>query len=341
MVSPYLFVGAEDLDFTWVGQSIAIDTSASHFRAGYARYGLSIPPGSSYVITPTAWFASGSFWTTARLWNSVAFYQFPNGNVLFRAHDAAGVLRLQIIGASGVWSVQKVNSVGTATPLFTFAYPFLNGPTFPDKLDIFINYAVSGTVTVYNTQAGTTTQLGTFSGDVTTDGVTSLGSVGFGHSIDGQFSDHGTTSWSEVIVSTQDTRLSSLITFAPVANGVNSNWTGVVGNVNPNLYNDAVINTVAAANLVQEYTIGSFPAGTFYIATVVPTARVARGATGPQNLQMVTRTAAADFVSATQALALAPGRVSVPFDLNPNTGVAWTEADLAAAGFNFGLKSIT
>jgi hypothetical protein len=98
----------------------------------------------------------------------------------------------------------------------------INNPGSPDKIDVYINYAVSGQFTVYYNNV----VIATYSGDVTTDSQTSLSFVDFG--VAGSTNTGGNnvqTAWSEIIVATQDTRNMSLVTQVASAPGNTDTFT--------------------------------------------------------------------------------------------------------------------
>jgi hypothetical protein len=179
-------------------------------------------------------------------------------------------------------------------------------------------------------------QAATYSGDVTTDGQTSLAQLWLG-SGDATWG----TDYSEVIVSTADTRLMHLDTIKPVANGNTMAWTGSVSNINQATYNDSTTISSATSGQIAEFTVPALPAGNWQIAAVVQSARAIEQAGGPQNLQFDTRTGGTDYQSANQPLTVAFGYYYYIWSTNPNTSVAWTISDLGAAAYNLGVESQT
>ncbi len=234
MTSSILFAGQEDLSFSTLGQTfsvgasgpISIDTTAGRFRSGYARYAITIGqngvPASNFVRASFA--NTTSFWTTARNWG-----QNPAGSVVnaqaLRWCDSGGVVRLRIRNTSntpaGPHAIEKVNAAGTATQLGSNVSIFNVGQSVPDKIDIFINYNTSGQFTIYLNG----TQIFSFSGDVTTDGQTTLGLFDLGETGCSNTVTICLSAWSEVIIATRDTRNMSLVTLPPGAPGNSSSWT--------------------------------------------------------------------------------------------------------------------
>jgi hypothetical protein len=258
MVSQILFCGGEDISFIPIGacqigsggqtpfgspsQNTVWqpDTTSGHFRPGYSRYALALFTGSNSGLTVnSAWmrnaasFSSSAFWTSARFWVSTN-NPASSSQQLVRFVDSGGVVRLRITQNATSWpgtiKLEKVNAAGSVTTLATSSGTFgSNAPGIPDKLDVNINYAVSGTFTVYCNGV----QIVTYSGDVTTDAQTVLSNIDFGFLSWNNYAAYN--AWSEVIVATRDTRNMSLVTQVPLENGNTDAWTtsGGVTTYNP------------------------------------------------------------------------------------------------------------
>lgn len=363
MVSPILFAGGEDFNFVGEGGTIAsvatnglfaVDTTAGRFRSGYARYALTFQQGangtSAYYLKNTPSFASSSFWFSARLYCQS---QGQNSTTPFiRFMDSSNVIRLRVRMNTSIWPstivIDKLDAAGSATTLATSTAIFgSQSPAIADKIDVFVNYAVSGTFTVYCNGV----QIVTYSGDVTTNSVTSLSS--FDITTPNLFASGGVNqgvaaSWSEMIVSTRDTRNMSLVTQAPTAIGNSNAWTGgTVANISANFYgttSDINPFSTSNVNVLQEFTVApSLPAGNFSVLSVVQTARITLGSSGPGNIQLVVRTGGADFTSSNITVPSAWTTVTNAWDTNPNTSAPWAASELAGSStsFNMGLKSIT
>jgi hypothetical protein len=365
MTSPILFAGGEDLDFQLAGgyttttsgaaNGIFIDTTAGHFRSGYARYGLSIAscgPGNSAnnfanfnYLRNTVPFSQTSFWLTTRYY----FNRYVNTTIggtqwWIVLEDASHIPRLRIRNTAAVlggpYVVEKVNAAGTATSLGTLTSTPSNAPSVPDKLDLFCNYAVAGQFSFYING----TLAFNYAGDVTTDGITSLSFFRLSQAV-ASTSTNGSPSggevYSEVIVATSDTRAMSLVTQAPTGAGNASTWTGSYTQVNGNLAsNNNPIYTTTAGQL-EEFSVNGLPSGTFSVVSLVVKAAAATILNGPQNLQLAIRTGGFDFLSNTLSVSSAWSTIAYNWDVNPNTSMAWTQSDLNAAGFNVGLESAT
>lgn len=237
MTSPILFAGQEDLSFNGINASITSNTASSVytntttgvFRAGYARYAINVAQNvanGAYYIRNAAPFTATSFWTSARFWCNGVQSNPSFGWTWIRWLDASGIVRLKILTANTTNSsmgIYTVNAAGTSTQLGSNTASGISiSPGVPDKIDVFINYAVAGQITLYING----TPLFNFTGDVTTDGITSLASVDFGMACASAASGLlQSNNWSEQIVATRDTRNMSLVTQAPLTTGNTAAWT--------------------------------------------------------------------------------------------------------------------
>jgi len=69
--------------------------------------------------------------------------------------------------------------------------------------------------------------------------------------------------------------------------------------------------------------------------------RAATGAGAPTKIDHSVRTGGVDYLSSDVTLSGAFTTTMVLWDSNPGTSQPWTQADLSAAGYNLGFKSIT
>lgn len=338
-----LFVGGEDSDFVNLN-STAASITAGTFSSGYARASLAVTgsncggnsPPSNYFMTPT-FTASSTIWIHANYVGAAGTGCGSPSDVL-RVYSPDGYARLSVTmlanGPTGQYSIYTRNQAGTNTLLVSMPAPcFSESHVIP--LDLYINYATSGEVTLFCNGV----QVADYTGNLTTDSATQLNQVQFAGVLAGNVN----TYWSEIIVSTTDTHSMRLVTLAPAANGNTDTFdSGGVSNINETTLNQATVNASGTAGQEQEYTVstGSFPSGTFSVLGVWLNAQAQVDTTGPQHLQGVVRTGGSDFASAN----LAPpqsawGFISTSWLTNPNTGTVWSTSDLTNAGFNIGFNS--
>lgn len=367
MTSPILFVGGEDIDFIQLNGAVwSVSTAANSFRGGYARCSMVMSVGSStldtthYLSAPFA--ATGTFWTTFRMNYGTAGgggSAFNQAFIPLKFYDANGVERIRIRLTQGfaqpndTFNVYKVDAAGTLTQLGSTSTGRYNSSTLantsvvlatPDKIDVFMNYGTSGQIQVFLN--GTKTyDSGTV--DTTTNGNAALAFVGLG--INSSANAGGTTFiyYSEAIVSTHDTRSLNLVTQTATAVGNTHNFDGgtaanisaltaATGDASPNFSN--------TAGQINEYQVTpTLPVGTFGVVSVIHKIRAVAGESGPQKIDDMVRTGGTDYVSSDIPLVGSWQTYASPWDLNPNTGLAWAVGELASASttFNMGAKSVT
>ena len=322
--------------------AVGIDSTAGRFAAGYARFGIR-PDNNTATTMPAPNRTEVNFSApSSDFWASI--YYYPNNisvaiNVPFITFgDAGGIHRLGLrasAASSTTFKLAKRNAAGTITDLAT-ATGSLCGIGALCKLDIHVVYAVAGSVNVYNNN----TLILTYSGDVTTDSTTAL-SI-FAASNFGNVTNGGTT-LSEMIVADTDTRSMRMITCAPLAAGNTQSWTGTVGNINANSYNDTVFNYTTANNALSQWTTGcTIPAsGTTSIVDVRSSARLAKGASGPQNARFNLRISGADYNPGSNISGLTTSFQNFTYDWganSPATGTPWVPSEFGS-GFNLGVLS--
>lgn len=334
-----LFAGGEDICFTPIGAGNVVGTTTTQRRTAFSRCTLGAAASSS--ANGDGWYgalssASSLFWFTGRVYplggvNNLAGVK----TLMFRSGSISRLeLRCKTLNTGDV-GIYKVSAAGVATLMASASSNFVANTL--RRIDIQINYSTSGFIRLYYDGA-LVADTGTV--DVTTDGATSLD--GF---VLGGFSASPTTipgHWSEIIVSTADTRSMSLLTVSPSAAGNSQTFdTNTVGNINEVTNSDSTIISSATANQLAQYTVATPGAiGNPSVNAVSLWTRAQRGATGPQNLQHSVRTSATDAFSGTKALDASMGQQVTTWDVNPVTGVYWTASEISAAGFNIGVKSI-
>jgi hypothetical protein len=341
-VTTVYFAGTEDIDFIF-DAGMAITTNGARFRPSWVRSGVGDGQGTALSTARNfVPFATATCWAQARFCNS-----FPagmvSGSVLQSFRDVNNVKRLQFrvtngSGPSNTFSVDKVDAAGTVTSLFTGTVIWDIPATGNEAqaLTWQVNYAVAGSVQVWYKGIS----LGSFTGDVTTNSVTSLSYFAVGSSGGGN-----NCFWSEIMVVDFDCRTSGLQTFAPVANGNTHTFdtgTPAAANVNEVTLNLATIDGSTTANQIDEYTTAAVVTGTFDVMAYGVSFMASKGATGPSKADAVIRTGAADFLSADFSLTTYFANYQNWWVNNPNTGVPWLTSQIGStAGFNIGVKSIT
>jgi hypothetical protein len=351
-----LFAGGEDTGFSpIIGASggASVDQGSTYsgqtVRAAFCRCVLAVfnatsiadPPPSRWQTPP---FTAGNLvWLHAQLSIGTggagpSFANTANAQAfLLRSPDGVSRIALRATGTTGQLKVSTRNAVGAFVDLAT-ATANLSGPAAPTQLDLRIDYSATGGVQMWYNGA----QVVNYVGDPRTDAATQLNQIELA-AINNLGSANAGTGWSEVIVADTDTRSMALWTLAPAAAGNTQSWTpNTLGNINKVAISDSTFVSAAANNALSEWTTPTAaPAGVWAVQALVQNARAQVSSTGPQHFDWLVRTAAIDYLaSAPQAPPLAAfANFAHIWPVNPNTGLAWTVADITAAGFNLGIES--
>lgn len=336
-----LFAGGEDADFVPIGLNSntgpQIDYTGTPvgYRPQFARYGLAIVCPSTKNQTQYQSqniFSQASFWFSARVW--CGSISGSSQNDILQLLDSSNLPRIALRnttgGATGAFQCCTVDASSTYTAIGSnWTTSFSSAPNAPDRLDVFVNYAVSGTLTVYVNGI----QVYTFSGNVTTNSVTALAGFALGAFTYGISSSNAGSRWSEIVVSTTDSRNMSVATLYPIALGNTSNWASATPTTMGAIPVSGNPMSVASSTVVQEFaTACNLPAsGNYLVNAVVVSAQAECGTTGPQHAQIMLRTASTDYNSSNLNLANTYTWISNVWTTNPNTSSAWTMSDITAA----------
>lgn len=335
------FAGSEDIDFTFYA-GMAVATSTARFRPSWVRSAFGDGAGNAFAalenIVP---FTASVFWAQARFCNSFAPGAVSGSYIMeFRSSDHLPRLRFKLTnggGPSNTFAVVKTDAAGTETSLFTGSLIWDTPATGNEAqaLSWQINYAVAGKVEVFYKGLS----LGSFTGDITTNSLTSLAYVCVKGTGGGN-----NCFWSEIMVTDFDLRAVGLQAFAPVANGNTHNFdtgTPAAANVNEQILNIATLDGSTTAGQIDEYTTGAVIAGTFDVAAYGVSAYMSKGASGPSKADLAVRTGGADFFSADQVLTAYYTDYQNWWTTNPNTSAPWATNQIGStAGFNIGVKSV-
>lgn len=334
MSTTVYFAGGEDCDLFQVGGG-AVSTNAAAFRSGYARCGLQ----SHVPLNPPAYWQNWAPFSATTFWHGVRLYTDANNNssgMRFMGWcDSSNVERLQILctGTAATYKVMKVTGAGVSTQLGSNFVLTLSQGIVIDKLDVFIDYQVSGTFAVYLNGIN----YFTYSGDVTTDSATAMAYVRHGGFYLNALSHN--VIWSEIVVSNLDTRSWSLQTLPPVANGNTHNFdtgTPAASNVNEITRSDATTDGSTTAGQIDQYTIPAAIAGTYTIMAIGVSGLAQKGTSGPTKMDEGVRSGTTDYWSSDKSLTTTWAGYQNWWVTDPNTSATW-----AALPINIGLKSVT
>lgn len=338
-----LFAGGEDIDFNCnSGGTCSIDTATDHFRSGWAREAYRVngivgdPAANRFATPPFA--ANSTLWVHARYCNDSCGSNATTANAqMLRLIDSSGNPALIVYGTgtAGTIKVSSRDSSGALTDIVTCPAAINLGL---GQIDLYVNYAASGEIAFYNNGA----KVCDFTGDVTNgDGATTLNQIEFASARAYEPYSNHSSSWSEIIVATTDTRAMSRYSALTVADGNTTGFSGT--NVCSSIWravtvNDANYGYSDSDNVVHECTIaGTVPPGAYSVVGLVISTRALVGTTGPQHFDFVTRVGGTDYTSSDFAPLPAFSNIGNYIQTtNPATGSPWAVSDFAATGFNLG-----
>jgi hypothetical protein len=334
----FYFYGGEDVDFTASGGSF-VSTAAGTFRSGVARCAL-VGYADPGVHNGAFWSALDSFtsyasslWLSAECWTQ--FLGHNNANDILRICDGA-VPRIRVESSStgaAFCTVYKQNAAGAATSLGTIGQEWIPANAVT-KMDVQLIYSTTGMLNIYQNN----TLIFSYVGDVTTDGTT-VGVNGLQLGSNSYLNSSFNIYWSEVIVSDSDTRgMAGLVTLAPVANGNTHNFdvgSPAASHVNKISIDDSTYDGASASGLIDQYTIGSLPAGSWQITSLGIRARAEIAAFGGPLFQPGVRSGSTDFWGSSFAMGYTwQNNNFQSWEVDPTTGAPWSDLPV-----NIGLKA--
>lgn len=175
----------------------------------------------------------------------------------------------------------------------------------------------------------------TWTGDsVTNVGVSNITQVRIGS----HFYSSNTTYLSEIVIADQDTYGCHVINKRATADGFHTDWRNDYTAIDDNDFQDI---SPTATNDISTFTGRSIPVGAppeIVAAKVTAKARQDGTIAVGDDLTLVCRSNGVDYVGSGIDLTAGAVRYEEHHNVDPNTGVAWTEAGLNAA--EFGVKAI-
>ncbi|MGZ3768285.1 MAG: hypothetical protein ACXVCP_12695 [Bdellovibrio sp.] len=310
-----LWAGSEDVDFP---DGLACTTVGIN-RTNFAR--ASVYACTASTISKGRPFSGGSVtsvWISAqyRPWNSPAgsrwfgFGKSGTNNGILLGSDNGNMFKIALWKYDGTTWTNMISESGASLS---------NGPIF--KLDMqILNYGTNGTVNVYLNQSNSPVL--TYTGDLTAGGNTGLDSVWISGG-------NSSSAYSEIIASTTDTRLMSLVALTPNAAGDTSQWTGAYTDIDETVYNDSDNIASSASGDVFQCNLSGLPAGTFSVLGVKIGARATNFSAAPTSIALGVKTnGAVSLQSAVTQLPVWSYMDTPILTTNPVTSTDWTPTDI-------------
>jgi hypothetical protein len=322
-----LWAGGEDVDFPIMGNATVV-TTGGRFRSGWARCAINMSQstGSPAKSAPFSGGAVTSAWLSFQMYN-----QGPISNSLFAGFGLSGTNKWLGVGSDSSNSnrVALVKYDGsTRTQLAAEGGSSMAGSVLT-RFDIQVtNYGTTATVNVYVNGVA----ILTFTGDVTVSGMTNFDSVFvmFWNNGGG-----GPGQYSEMFVADSDTRaVQGLQTLALTGAGTTNAWSNdTFSNINGISFSDSNPTYSNTAAQDQQYTVTTPTPVTYSVLAVSQSARLARPATATTSqvkLGYKNGATGAFGTGATKTPGVGFALATQIDQINPVTGVAFTQSDLAS-----------
>jgi len=228
--------------------------------------------------------------------------------------------------------MQIFGNTGTgAVPAWTQIGANVSTPDARTTFDFALAIAASGphTFTAYKNGV-VTLATGTF----TQAGLVDIASVDFLC-----WDQYAPTYLSQILATEDISTVGSFVkTSRATGAGAHSGWAGAYTDVNQAGDNNATANISDAAGQQQSYAMGdvTVPAG-YWLGSVFHWLRAKNTGGNPSNIKSIARVASTDYIGASNmpTVGLGYGPAGARYDVNPATGVAWTQSGWNAAEMGF------
>lgn len=339
-----LFAANEAQDLLAVGSpTITVQSGTTVRRSANTRVSFNVGVSAGNQIANYVMAELGSTYTNLWVtWRGYLASTTSTSGYPLLVFGRSGTKRVGVFG-SGTTSklcVGKIDASNSFTNLASETGTYSTATLYKFDLQI-INYGASGTINLYraNSDGTGSSLIATYTGDLTTNSETALSQIFLG--VSAPIASSGQGYFSELVVSTTDTRGMGLSTLAPAANGNAFQWSGSYTDVNDTATVDATFITANANNDLAQTTIDTSLLGTpSGIEAVIISHRSRAGATIPKVTPNL-RLGGTDYFGTQITPAAGFTTYQEIFATNPNTSTAWVYTDLTAAGVNVGLRANT
>lgn len=319
------FASSEDIDFD--NRTANIVTSAGKFDASYARACFRcILDGSLDASIDTG--ISTMYMTCRAVFENAAY---PSSNRQIFTFRDGGTDVIRLIPVSGVWTLQTYDSGWISRATFST----LPGANVLVKLTLkVVLHASEGEITAWIGD----TEVASWTGDtIGSTGATTLDTIKFRSNA---YTSGAEVWYSEIIIADELTINMRVATLVFEADGSHSEWTNGWANIDEITENQGDLIQSDVADQRELMNLSAYNGSAdLIVRRIIVSARAIRGVGGPQNLQLAVRHGTTDGFSSSKALSEIYTTYRDNWDINPDTGVAWTIADLAS--LQAGVKSIT
>lgn len=328
-----VFAGTSLADFVIAGFSAArsssVGTLATNFTEGFQISSSATVQATAQIDLATA---LAELWLSFEVYSSNLATQFPYLEFYNTAYSTTQPLFTLRWTGTGPISFQYWNGTAMVTS-GTLPASFIEAETH--RFDVRVKLAdVGGIFEVVRDRVttATMTQTDTIQTAATTIDRIRLSGPGSGSD----------TYWHNIFVADEDTKPYEMYSARVTGAGALAQWTGAVGNINENGFNDTTTLSAGAADLTSTFTLETIPTKfTHYkVASVFLGGRAQGGVADPTTFDAAARVGGTVYQQ-TLLRALGPsfGPFIAKWAVNPATGLPWTIAEIGASQFGFKSKT--
>lgn len=320
-----LFAGGEDIDFPTPG-SLTVVTTSSNFRSGYGRCALQMNTSNSSVAKTNAFTAQTNMWVSFRYFVS-AFVTARKILGLGKSGATPNGIFVGNASSSGKVTIGKTDGT-TDTVLATESGTSLTSATII-RIDVHVSsFGASGTVEVFVNGASAVS----FTGNLVVNSIADLDQVHlWGGSTPGSIS--------EIVAADEDSRLFSVVTMPPNANGDANAWTNTFAAIDEITLDDTDLVSSATTGQAAQYNLGTIPSGDFSVRAIRIAARACCGATGITGLKLGIKTSSTIDLDTAHVQTTAFATNERVMQSNPVTSNNWLTSEMGA--LQLAIESLT
>jgi hypothetical protein len=306
-----IWCGGEEQDLDPVGV-YNVQTLSSYYRPDFARCALDIR---------TTYYTQEFSSTYTKLWGSIHYRYFHTGTsydgyLMGFSFGKDYLNSISVFRRGSTYIIRKFEG-GSASDLQTSATVTAISTVY--KLDFYMDYGVSGVAIVYIDGV----EVVRYEGDLTISGISNFNRAwcrGFGS---------GSHFVSEIIIADEDTRLMSLKTMKPTADGDVNEWNGTYANIDETEYNDNDTIYTDIPDKTYNCELSDMPSGNFICKALKAAHRVTDGV-GGMGLQIGFKTNGTHYLGDTKVLGGVWELGEEIWHYNPDTMNRFTTAELNA-----------
>lgn len=329
-----IWCGGEDIDFAYKVNP-DYSTSTSNRRIAWSRVAIDTVDSNSSIM------GSQYFTPVTSCWVHAYYKMFATGAVsgtysLIYLYDSSTGATIGIgnDGTTGNTKVSLIRYDGSTNTVIAYESG-TSWSGFVGTIDFqLINYGASGRVKVWMNGVAVIDYTGDLVGSSGATGLDQLRLYG------SSYASHPCGYWSELIVSTTDTRAMGLKTLAPDSAGDANEWTGAYTDVDEIEVSDIDVIYTSAGSKSFQLNLTGMPAGVYSVKGVKVAGRVLDG-TGKLDIKAGVKTNSVVHLGDQRGLEPVWVTIEEFFQTNPQTTNDWTTSEIDSLQIAFQSVSTT